>query len=88
MLEYASVISAIVEKRKALSPQRALLVGISGIASLDFVGIFLNPKSPLTHLNENRGFYDSRFQVCAAAASQGAGVHGSSRIDPLVGDWS
>ncbi len=51
-------------------------------------GHFLNPKSPLTHLNENRGFYDSRFQVCAAAASQGAGVHGSSRIDALVGDWS
>jgi hypothetical protein len=56
MLEYASVISAIIEKRKALSPQRALLVGISGIASLDFAGIFLNPKSPLTHLNGNRGF--------------------------------
>src|SRR6266480_1467707 len=51
-------------------------------------GHFLNPKSPLTHLNENRGFYDSRFQVCAAAASQGAGVHGSSRIDALFGDWS
>jgi uridine kinase len=31
MLEYASVISAIIEKRKSLSPQRALLVGISGI---------------------------------------------------------
>src|SRR5947199_1782294 len=31
MLEDASVISAIIEKRKALSPQRALLVGISGI---------------------------------------------------------
>jgi polyphosphate kinase 2 (PPK2 family) len=31
MLEYASVISAIIEKRKAHSPQRALLVGISGI---------------------------------------------------------
>jgi hypothetical protein len=56
LLEYASVISAIVEKRKALSPQRALLVGISGIASLDFVGIFLNPKSPLTHLNEKPRF--------------------------------
>jgi hypothetical protein len=40
MLKYASVISAIIEKRKALSPQRALLVGISGIASLDFAGIF------------------------------------------------
>jgi uridine kinase len=31
MLEDASVISAILEKRKALPPQRALLVGISGI---------------------------------------------------------
>jgi uridine kinase len=31
MLEDASVISAILEKRKALSPHRALLVGISGI---------------------------------------------------------
>jgi uridine kinase len=31
MLEDASVISAIIEKRKAASPQRALLVGISGI---------------------------------------------------------
>jgi len=31
MREYASAISAIIEKRKALSPQRALLVGISGI---------------------------------------------------------
>jgi uridine kinase len=31
MLEDASVISAIIEKRKALSLQRALLVGISGI---------------------------------------------------------
>ncbi len=31
MLEDAPVISAIIEKRKALSPQRALLVGISGI---------------------------------------------------------
>jgi len=31
MLEDVSVISAIIEKRKALSPQRALLVGISGI---------------------------------------------------------
>jgi hypothetical protein len=40
MLEYASVISAIIEKRKAPSPQRALLVGISGIASLDFTCIF------------------------------------------------
>src|ERR1044071_8225068 len=30
-LEYAPVISAIAEKRKALSPERALLVGISGI---------------------------------------------------------
>jgi len=40
MLEYASVISAIIEKRKALSPQRALLVGISGNASLDFTCIF------------------------------------------------
>jgi hypothetical protein len=40
MLQDASVISAIIEKRKALSPQRALLVGISGIAFLDFAGIF------------------------------------------------
>jgi len=31
MLEDVSVISAIIEKREALSPQRALLVGISGI---------------------------------------------------------
>jgi uridine kinase len=31
MLKDVSVISAIVDKRKALSPQRALLVGISGI---------------------------------------------------------
>jgi len=31
MLEDASVISAIIEKRAALSPERALLVGISGI---------------------------------------------------------
>jgi uridine kinase len=31
MLEDASVISAIIEKRSALSPDRALLVGISGI---------------------------------------------------------
>src|SRR5437588_10377923 len=31
VLDCASVISAIVEKRKALSPERALLVGISGI---------------------------------------------------------
>jgi len=31
MLEDRSVISAIIEKRKALSPQHALLVGISGI---------------------------------------------------------
>jgi hypothetical protein len=31
MLDDAPVISAIVEKRKALSPERALLVGISGI---------------------------------------------------------
>jgi len=31
MLEDGSVISAIIEKRKALSPQHALLVGISGI---------------------------------------------------------
>src|SRR5438874_136868 len=31
MLDCASVIPAIVEKRKALSPERALLVGISGI---------------------------------------------------------
>jgi len=31
MLENSSVISAIIEKRKALSPQQALLVGISGI---------------------------------------------------------
>src|SRR5207247_11270949 len=31
MLDCASVISAIMEKRKALSPERALLVGISGI---------------------------------------------------------
>ena len=31
MLEDASVIPAIIEKRKAASPQRALLVGISGI---------------------------------------------------------
>jgi len=56
MLEYTSVISAIIEKRKALSPQRALLVGISGIPSLAFAGIFLNPKSPLTHLNEKPRF--------------------------------
>ena len=31
MLEDGLVISAIIEKRKALSPQHALLVGISGI---------------------------------------------------------
>jgi uridine kinase len=31
MLEDVSVISAIIEKREAISPQRALLVGISGI---------------------------------------------------------
>ena len=31
MLEDASVISAIIDKREALSPERALLVGISGI---------------------------------------------------------
>jgi polyphosphate kinase 2 (PPK2 family) len=31
MVEDASVISAIIEKRKAHSPRRALLVGISGI---------------------------------------------------------
>ncbi len=31
MLEDGSVIPAIIEKRKALSPQHALLVGISGI---------------------------------------------------------
>src|SRR5437016_10298904 len=31
MLEYAPAISAIAEKRKALSQERALLVGISGI---------------------------------------------------------
>src|SRR5207245_5713493 len=31
VLDCASVISAIMEKRKALSPERALLVGISGI---------------------------------------------------------
>jgi uridine kinase len=31
MLEDGSVIPAIIEKRKALSPQRALLVGVSGI---------------------------------------------------------
>jgi uridine kinase len=31
MLQNSSVISAIIEKRKALSPQHALLVGISGI---------------------------------------------------------
>jgi hypothetical protein len=30
---------------------------------------FLNPKSPLTHLNENGGFHDPGFQVCVAAAS-------------------
>jgi hypothetical protein len=31
MLEDGSVIPAIIERRKALSPQHALLVGISGI---------------------------------------------------------
>jgi uridine kinase len=31
MLEDGSVIPAIIEKRKSLSPQHALLVGISGI---------------------------------------------------------
>ena len=30
---------------------------------------FLNPKSPLTHLTENRGFHDPGFQICVAAAS-------------------
>jgi hypothetical protein len=48
---------------------RALVFEIAINGNLDFRGHFLNPKSPLTHLNENRGFYDSRFQVCAAAAS-------------------
>ena len=52
VLEYASVISAIIEKRKTLSPQRALLVGISGIdaAGKGFV------TARIAELLEKRGF--------------------------------
>jgi hypothetical protein len=47
MLEDGSVIPAIIEKRKALSPQHALLVGISGIDASGERVLVCRPTSAL-----------------------------------------
>ena len=55
MLEDASVISAIIEKRAALSPERALLVGISGIDAAGKGFVAARIAESLVKRGENSG---------------------------------
>ncbi len=73
MLDDAPVISAIVEKRKALSPERALLVGISGIdAAGKFPHTYARPESRAYRSTRvNAGRNRSRLkQLCEPGGQQ------------------
>src|SRR5436309_16109892 len=44
-------------------------------------------KADCISMKTTKNCYDAGFQVCFAAASQDAGIHGSRRIDACAGNW-